>query len=92
MCEHGNVRIVPTPAWLWSSRTNPLTGIQLDNCIAEEILNAWEHGVKTLGSCCGHGKQQKNVVLEQGEYHREMARLYLPGFTLLQWQLIDVTI
>ena len=30
--------------------------IPVDACLAEEIQNLWELGIKTCGCCCGHGK------------------------------------
>lgn len=30
--------------------------IQVDLCIAGEIVWLWDEGIKTTGCCCGHGK------------------------------------
>lgn len=55
MCEHGTSTVVATPDWLWSKRAIPEKGIYIDSCIAERIATAWDHGVRTLGTCpvCG---------------------------------------
>lgn len=29
--------------------------IQVDECIADEIEELWNKGIKTMGCCCGHG-------------------------------------
>ena len=28
----------------------------VDECIADEIESLWNHGIKTTGCCCGHGR------------------------------------
>lgn len=91
MCAHGTLAVVPTPEWLWSSRQNPKLGIPIDACINVEIQVAWQQGVRTLGSCCGHGKERPNVVLTNNPEQIEIARRILPNWTLYQWQLIDVS-
>lgn len=91
MCPHGQSTLVSTPDWLWSSRCRPEAGIAIDQCIADAILAAWAAGVRTLGSCCGHGKRPPDVVLTQDRDQPALARRELPGFTLYQWRLCDVT-
>lgn len=91
MCKHGTCVTVETPIWLWKERQNPLNGISIDSCIVEKLVNAWNNGVRTLGSCCGHGKEAPNVVLTNDVEQIELARKFLPDWTLLQWQLVDVT-
>lgn len=29
--------------------------IPVDECLADEIENLWENGIRTCGCCCGHG-------------------------------------
>lgn len=91
MCDHGDSVILPTPDWFWNDRSSPESGISIDACIAEELADAWRMGVRTLGSCCGHGKTGLSVVLIQDEDQIELAKKILPGWTLYQWQLVDVT-
>ena len=31
-------------------------GICVDTCIAPQVIELWEAGVPTFGSCCGHNK------------------------------------
>ena len=32
------------------------TNILVDECLADEIENLWNKGIRTSGCCCGHGK------------------------------------
>ena len=40
--------------------------VTIDICIATEIASLWKLGVKTINSCCGHGKICGNVVVADG--------------------------
>ena len=31
--------------------------VRVDRCIANEILSLWEKGIRTMGCCCGHGRE-----------------------------------
>ena len=92
MCDHGTMTVVTTPDWFWEERHHPEKGIAIDSCIADDLAAAWEAGVRTLGCCCGHGDEAPSVVLTQDPEQPELARVVLPGWTLLQWQLADVTL
>lgn len=89
MCKWGTVTVVATPDWLWGERAEPENGVAIDSCIAVTLLAAWEAGVRTLGSCCGHGKEPPNVVLTADE-QTELAVRMLPGFRLYRWELVDL--
>jgi len=98
MCEHGTHTLVETPEWWWDERTVPEKGICIDSCIAETILEAWKRGVRTAGSCCGHGKEGPSVVLPTWEHDQPaVARTVLAEidpsrrWTIEQWQLVDVS-
>jgi hypothetical protein len=91
MCDHGTTTVVNTPDWLWDARAVPERGICIDSCIANRILEAWAAGVRTLGSCCGHGDGPPNVVLVEGYSQVDLAREVLSGWTLYQWRLTDMT-
>lgn len=91
MCLHGTSVILPTPDWLWESRAVPENGICVDACIAEAIFDAWDMGVRTLGCCCGHFEKPCSVVLTEDREQPELARAVLIGWTLHQWQLVDVS-
>ncbi|MBD5112108.1 MAG: hypothetical protein HDT42_06165 [Ruminococcaceae bacterium] len=30
--------------------------VAVDECLADEIENLWDNGIKTTGCCCGHGR------------------------------------
>ena len=91
MCVKGTETIVPTPDWFWNSRAVPERGIRIDSCISGIILLAWSEGLRTLGSCCGHGEVPHSVVLTADVEQIELGRKLLPEFTLYQWQLVDVS-
>lgn len=91
MCEHGTTTVVETPRWLWGDRHHPEKGVAIDSCIAGRIVDAWGRGVRTLGSCCGHGDGPPSVVLSQNPDQPDLAREVLAGWRLFQWQLADVT-
>lgn len=38
--------------------------VSIDTCIATEIGYLWHNGVKTLNSCCGHGKGEPSVIVD----------------------------
>jgi len=38
----------------------------IDVCIATEVGRLWLNGVKTLNSCCGHGKMRPWVIIAPG--------------------------
>ena len=44
---------------------NPFTGfdVSLDACIAEEVQGLWKAGIRTVGSCCGHGRMMKTILV-----------------------------
>lgn len=91
MCIKGTTKVVQTPEWLWSERANPVAGISLDWCIADQILDAWKRGVRTLGSCCGHGERPSSVVLVSDPMQISLAKVTLPSdWIIYQWQLTIV--
>lgn len=71
---------------------DPFTGKQvgIDVCIATEIAELWHLSIRTMASCCGHGKYTPSVSVLP-EHDPMMPRL---GFTALdlggppvQWRL-----
>lgn len=97
MCERGTSTVIATPDWLWEERNAPENGIPIDSCIADTVLALWEFDVRTLGSCCGHGKQRPSLVLTQDSEMPEITRAALRevdpdrDWELLQWQLVTVS-
>lgn len=57
-----------------ASASNPVKGIvtqdpwgrrcELDACIAAEIVTLWQHGVRTVSSCCGHDEGISYIEVE----------------------------
>ena len=45
-------------------------GRKIDPCMANAIFRMQQYGIKTLGSCCGHGKYPMSIVVRdrQGIY------------------------
>jgi len=56
MCNHN------TFSYLWLDKK--LQGV--DQCISLVILQLNLAGIKTIESCCGHGKGYPNVICEKG--------------------------
>lgn len=56
-----NVVSMKTPEGEW---------VCIDTCIATEIGYLWHQGVKTLNSCCGHGKLEPSVVVDEGSIEK----------------------
>jgi hypothetical protein len=46
--------------------------VKVDSCIALFIWNLNVNGVRTVNSCCGHGKGEGSIILASG------ARIYMP--------------
>ncbi len=53
--------------------------VSVDLCIAPTIQHLWSLGVVTLGCCCGHGKSDPSVVVQDME----------PGDVLKLIQAVD---
>lgn len=69
----------------------------VDACIAEQIKVLWKHGIWTIGSCCGHGEKQPEVILDSrsiAEATRAQRILWENDpdreWRVLQWQLVAV--
>lgn len=90
MCPRGTMTIVKTPDWLWDERADPAAGIAIDCCIADDIVKAWDRGVRTLGSCCGHDVEKPSIVIVSESAQINLARNVFPEWTIYQWQLVEV--
>jgi hypothetical protein len=38
--------------------------ISIDRCLAPRVELLQEHGIKTLGSCYGHGRYHRTIIVE----------------------------
>jgi hypothetical protein len=68
MCNHGNEILlsVPVPADL-SYTGEPRWAIKgVDRCIAPIVHALNIAGIYTAGCCCGHGKADGSIVLQDG--------------------------
>lgn len=44
--------------------------ISIDSCIAPLIVQLNNFGIKTIASCCGHGKEYPYVMCEKGSLEK----------------------
>lgn len=51
-------------------------GITVDKCIANEIINLWENGIRTLGSCCGHNKVKGMINVHPKDFSKAISMGY----------------
>ena len=58
--------------------------IFIDSCIVDDIKKLWEQGIKTVGSCCGHGKINPTVIIDTKEDEKQMIEL---GYSRSEWPL-----
>ena len=42
--------------------------INIDECILKEIKYLWKNGIKTYGSCCGHGIKHSWVNVDESDF------------------------
>lgn len=68
MCEWGNDVIVgvTVPADLSHSGNAYTRGIGVDACIADIVVALEKAGIHMRGSCCGHGKRDGEIHLQDG--------------------------
>ena len=48
------------------------TTVMVDACIADKVQALNDAGVHTLGSCCGHGKTQGSIIIEENGQRKEL--------------------
>lgn len=58
--EHINQVSIKSPDWWESSKSF----FNVDSCVASEIVFLIVNGVRTLNSCCGHGKTHPSVCVD----------------------------
>lgn len=91
--KSGCVNVQPD---LGSKNTKQGRTVLVDSCIADVIKHLWAKGYKTLGSCCGHGELNPDIVIDgQADIQAlrsELAQIDERKWTLLEWQLVEVGI
>ena len=92
MCEHGDEIVLDLPDNIDIGKKN--RSISCDRCIATIITKLWKAGVQTLGCCCGHGKENPSIVMENGSDYVANSILSRKDpdrqWDIFQWQLIKV--
>lgn len=68
MCEHGDTVTmrVPVPAELSHSGRNEWKAKPVDRCLAPLVAALNDGALRTVASCCGHGKQPGRIALDDG--------------------------
>jgi len=67
MCGRKTVRVFVTiPADLSHTGKERLAMKRIDACIAPIVLALEMSGIHMRGSCCGHGKEDGGIVLQDG--------------------------
>jgi len=54
----------------------PENGITVDRCLANEIIELWEAGVRTFGCCCGHNRSQAFINVGEEDFQKALALGY----------------
>lgn len=54
----------------------------IDPCIAKEVLELQNKGIKTYSSCCGHGEYKKTIVIlnEKQEFIEYFSNVYIKDY------------
>lgn len=68
MCEWGDtVKVcVPIPAHLSYTGTFRWADKPIDRCLAQIVAALNNRGIYTASCCCGHGKIEGSIVLQDG--------------------------
>jgi len=68
MCAWGSTVLlrVPVPAWLSADGRRRVRTKAVDECIAPIVMALNAAGIDTIGSCCGHGQRDGEILLEDG--------------------------
>lgn len=68
MCEWGNNRkvMVKVPADLSATGKTAWKRKLIDACIADIVEALQRGGIDMRGSCCGHGRSEGNILLQDG--------------------------
>lgn len=68
MCKWGENQTVELiqPACIAAEGSDTRKAVLVDRCIAGIVQALNSAGIRTLGSCCGHGKSSGEILLEDG--------------------------
>ncbi len=89
--------MVPLPKFLAQYRPNNPEDVCIDECILPSIQCLWEEKIHTLGSCCGHGKENPGIVITDGYSLEEVKKIRGMLATvddrewdIFQWKLVKL--
>lgn len=80
--EHKEVIDIKTPYWWTSSREF----FSVDICIAAEVVDLISKGIRTMASCCGHGRLKPSIIVDTRKDAIKMKKMgykLYPGF---EWE------
>jgi hypothetical protein len=68
MCQWGDdiILLVPIPAYLSHTGQFHWDYKPVDRCIAPIVQALNDAGIYTAGCCCGHGKEDGDIILHDG--------------------------
>lgn len=92
MCKHGTTLPIKVkiPADLSCSGKEKVKYAQIDSCIAPLVDALQKGGVDMRGSCCGHGKGEGDIHLQDGRVLLILDR-YTASMYMLHKEKINVT-
>jgi hypothetical protein len=61
--------------------------IEVDDCVADEILILNGMGIQTLYCCCGHGERRHAFIMTKTDHYEEMERM---GYVVKKPKIIHV--
>jgi hypothetical protein len=81
MCKWGHEKqvYVKIPADLSHSGSSYWRSVGIDACIADLVEALQDAGIDMRGSCCGHGKENGRIDLQDGRVLIVIARKALEG-------------
>lgn len=97
MCKHGTDVVVPLPKFLAQYCPNNPDDVCIDECILSNIQCLWEEKIHTLGSCCGHSKENPAIVIADGYVLEDVKRIRFMlasvddrEWDIFQWKLVKL--
>lgn len=91
-CEPGHSGTPPAKVYYPEAKAF----LPIDACIANTIKHLWENGIKTRGSCCGHGDVLPSLVLTNNTTDKDAAAIRNiiadvdpREWKLMSWRLVE---
>lgn len=93
--KKGIVLLIPDE--IFNQINREVQTVTIDFCIAKIIKSLWAAGVVTLGCCCGHNKQNPNIIIPEGygvpqiaHAKRLLSHIDSRTWDIFQWKLVSV--